>query len=29
MAATLLMFSIVALGVTNTLAARVGKRRGP
>lgn len=29
MAATLLVFSIVALGVTNTLAARVGRRHGP
>jgi molybdate transport system permease protein len=29
MAATLLGFSIFALSVTNTLAARVGRRRGP
>ena len=28
MAATLLVFSIVALGVTNTLASRVGRQRG-
>lgn len=28
MAATLLVFSIIALGVTNTLASRVGQRRG-